>query len=120
MCSIFLFLQFTTSFTKTRHANEKSIFVKSLTLRFFLFNFFVYTACSLLVSTTAVTEGIQADSDHSNDNLKENEDNNNPLQLLAVRRRQMLLQHIQQVTDHRRALVQKLNTLSNLQITYSK
>jgi hypothetical protein len=71
------------------------------------------------MTTTTVAEGIQADSDHSNDNLKENEDNNNPLQLLAMRRRQVLLQHIQQVTDHRCALVQKLNTLSNLQIAYS-
>jgi len=67
---------------------------------------------------TIVAYGIEADRDNTNDDLKENENDNNPLKLFAVRGRQVLLQHIQQITDNRRPLVQQLNTLSNLQITY--
>jgi hypothetical protein len=37
-----------------------------------------------LTSTMAVADGIQTDSYHSNDDLKENENNNNPFQLFAV------------------------------------
>lgn len=72
------------------------------------------------MSTTApaVAHGIKADGDNTNDDLKENEDDNNPLKLLTVGGSQMLLQHVQKITDNCRPLVQQLNTLSNLQITY--
>lgn len=72
----------------------------------------------MATTTTIVAHGIEADRDNTNDDLKENENDNNPLKLFAVRGRQVLLQHIQQITDNRRPLVQQLNTLSNLQITY--
>lgn len=68
-------------------------------------------------TSTAVAHGVQADRDNTDNDLKENENDDNPLKLFAVRGRQVLLQHIQQITDNGRPLVQQLNTLSNLQIT---
>lgn len=70
-------------------------------------------------TTPTVAHGVKADRDNTNDDLKENEDDDNPFELLTVGGRQVLLQHVQQITDNCRPLVQELNTLSNLQITYN-
>ena len=73
---------------------------------------------SSMLATARVTDRIKANGDHSNHNLKENENDNNPFQLLAVRGRQVLLEHIQQVADDGRPLVQELDALANFQVSY--